>query len=94
MKPKKILEAVSEASGIPVEDLLSRKKYKNIANARGVYYTVCSFYDIRPTEVARYVGRNHGTVIPTGRKYRNYVKRGDKEACNVYNQAIKILDAP
>lgn len=62
---RRIVLAVSQASGISVADITSQSRLKNIAAARHVYYWMCRTLAKKSDhEIGKYCGaRNHSSVI-------------------------------
>lgn len=72
---EKILSAVSKAYGVPVDQMKSKKKTDNIANARHVaIYLIKQQTELTLKEIGAIFGRDHSTVISSIDKVEKNIK--------------------
>lgn len=86
----RLLQAVTEASGVTFEMLCGRERRLDICNARGVYYLIGRELGIHPTDIVRPLHRSRMVCITVASKYKGYLEVGDKEVRNLYQ---KVKDA-
>ncbi len=66
---ERIISAVSKKYGVPVEDIKSKKKTDNIANARHVaIYIIKKLLNLSYPSIGQIFGRDHSTVISSVNK--------------------------
>jgi chromosomal replication initiator protein len=66
---ERIITAVSKKYGVPVEDIKSKKKTDNIANARHVaIYIIKKLLNLSYPSIGQIFGRDHSTVISSMNK--------------------------
>ena len=66
---ERIISAVSKKYGVPVEDIKSKKKTDNIANARHVaIYIIKKLLNLSYPSIGQIFGRDHSTVISSMNK--------------------------
>ena len=72
---QKILNAVSEKYGVPVEEIKGAKRNEAIANARHIaIYIIRTLTDLPQTQIGDIFGRNHATVISSIKKVEADIK--------------------
>ncbi len=66
---EKILLSISKKYGVSVEDIKSKKKTDNIANARHIsVYIIRKLTDLSLKEIGKILGRDHSTIISSVNK--------------------------
>ncbi len=66
---EKILLSISKKYGVSVEDIKSKKKTDNIANARHIsIYIIRKLTDLSLKEIGKILGRDHSTIISSVNK--------------------------
>ncbi len=84
---EKILLAVGKSFGVTVEDLKSKKKTNNIANARHVaIYVIKKLTELTLQEIGSIFGRNHSTV-----SYSLEIAERNIRTVNNYDAQIKQI---
>ncbi len=81
---EKILTAVSKSYGVPIEDIKSKKKTENIANARHTsIYIIRSMTNLSLKEIGNIFGRDHSTVLSSLNKMETNIKTKNKTATDI-----------
>ena len=87
----RILSTVSKRNGITVEDITSKKKTDNIANARHVaIYIMRSLTDMSLKDIGKIFGRDHSTVLSSLNKVETNIKTKNNYERDV-NDMIKEI---
>ena len=58
-----VVASVAQSEGIPLPILLGRNRNKRVAKARAEAYAVAQRHGFRSTDIGRYFGRDHSTVL-------------------------------
>ena len=81
---EKILSSVSKSYGVPIEDIKSKKKTENIANARHTsIYIIRNMTNLSLKEIGNIFGRDHSTVLSSLNKMETNIKTKNKTASDV-----------
>jgi chromosomal replication initiator protein len=84
---ERILSSVSKAYSVPVDQMKSKKKTDNIANARHVaIYLIKQLTELKLKEIGAIFGRDHSTVISSIDKVDKNIK-----TVNNYESQINLL---
>ena len=81
---EKILTAVSKSYGVSIEDLKSKKKTENIANARHTsIYIIRNMTNLSLKEIGAVFGRDHSTVLSSLNKVETNIKTKNKAGSDI-----------
>ena len=81
---EKILNVVSKSFGISIEDLKSKKKTENIANARHTsIYIIRNMTNLSLKEIGAVFGRDHSTVLSSLSKIETNIKTKNKAGSDI-----------
>ena len=81
---EKILTVVSKHFGVSIEDIKSRKRTENIANARHTaFYIMRHLTPLSLDEIGKVVGRDHATVVFSITKIENNIKTKNKAGTEI-----------
>lgn len=81
---EKILNAVSKSYGVAIEDIKSKKKTENIANARHTsIYIIRNMTNLSLKEIGNIFGRDHSTVLSSLNKMETNIKTKNKTASDI-----------
>ena len=81
---EKILTAVSKSYGVAIEDIKSKKKTENIANARHTaVYIIRNMTNLSLKEIGNIIGRDHSTVLSSLNKMETNIKTKNKTASDI-----------
>jgi chromosomal replication initiator protein len=81
---EKILSVVSKKYGISIEDIKSKKRTENIANARHTsIYIIRSLTNLSLKEIGAIFGRDHATVLSSLGKIETNIKTKNKTAAEI-----------
>lgn len=88
----RIVEAVSRASNVPWPVLLCHQRKSVLTStALGVCCVLSWDEGLHPRIMAQAIQRTRANVINQTRKYRNYIKAGDKQTIEMYEKAKRLL---
>ena len=89
---RRVLEAVSGATGIPLERLCGRERCVTVVRPRQAAYRMIREGGFSSTEIGRVVGdRDHSTVLH-GIKRAEQLLKTDPEFANLYNACVARLE--
>jgi chromosomal replication initiation ATPase DnaA len=74
----------SARTGISVEDLLGRRRFQQIVEARQLYWYILSLNGFRITEIARLNEREHGSIISGIRRIKGFLDTKDFTVTKMY----------
>ena len=81
---EKILSVVAKHFGVSIEDIKSRKRTENIANARHTaLYLIRNLTPLSLDEIGKIVGRDHATVVFSNTKIENNIKTKNKAGSEI-----------
>ena len=81
---EKILTAVSKSYGVSIEDLKSKKKTENIANARHTsIFIIRKMTNLSLKEIGAVFGRDHSTVLSSLNKVETNIKTKNKAGAEI-----------
>lgn len=86
-----ILNAVSEASGIPAKKLKSVSRKGEIALARGVYFALCRLYKVKGYLAAKEVNKKPQTSSYQSKVYADLLDIEDKQVCKLVEKVASLL---
>ncbi len=88
---ERILSAVSKAYSVPIDQMKSKKKTDNIANARHVaIYLIKQLTELKLKEIGAIFGRDHSTVISSVDKVEKSIKTINNYEAEI-NRLIKEI---
>ena len=73
-KIKKITKSICDQAGVTVKELFKRRWGYNSEVKRIIYYVLTDYHKFTLSEVARYFGATHATIIHHRNKARIYAK--------------------
>ena len=76
-KPLDILMAISNATGVPMEHLKSRKRDAHLVKTRGIYAYIASEFSFRLVDIGSPINRDHSTVIYYLKHFRDRLSENE-----------------
>lgn len=87
-----IAEAVSETTGIPVDEMMGPRRFRKIVDARHAAFYVAWSVGHTTTDIGRYFGRDHSTVVVARDKVMSMLDF-DARMEKVVKESIEMLEA-
>lgn len=87
---EQILQAVSDYTGISVDYMKSNSTKKDVAFARGLYYSIARMAGFSYADIGRKINKTHESVTRTGKKFMEYCDK-DKKTKKIRNNILKSL---
>ena len=87
-----LADAVSLATGIPIEELFCRNKTLPYSMARGVFFMLAREYCSSLTTIAKFSQRHHTTCHVLAERYRGYYESKDKQVCLMVEAVMERMN--
>ncbi len=87
---EKILRAVSEVTGVPMEDIRGDSRRLEVVRARMMYYYLCNDKGLLFNPVARFVGRTDSAVSQGVSSFSFFI-RNNKKYASLAKEAKNLL---
>ena len=87
-----ILQAVSEVSMVTPGDITGPERKRSISIVRFCVMFISKEYGFTHAVIARFLNRDHSTVIHGVKCYENYLELGYKYEKRIYEEAKEILE--
>ncbi len=91
MKTNDVLNIVSDVSGIPVEDIVSKSRKKEVATLRHAVSFLLRKQGLTTSAIGKIINRDHATVICGSRKFKDLLSIKDNLAVSILNGYEKEL---
>jgi chromosomal replication initiation ATPase DnaA len=89
LKLGQVLQIVSEVTNVLQDDILSKKRQRDIVTARALFCYICRVNMKKSLKyIGSYLNRHHSSVINLATNYDNYLNMKYKEETIYYNAAI------
>lgn len=80
---------VSKITNVSVEDILGRKRYRNISESRQLYWKLLSERGYSPTTIGKLCDRNHATIL-FGISHINDIIETDSNIAKLWQKILEI----
>jgi len=89
LKLGQVLQIVSEVTNVLQDDILSKKRQRDIVTARALFCYICRVNMKKSLKyIGSYLNRHHSSVINLATNYDNYLNMKYKDETIYYNAAV------